>query len=106
VKPGAAVGRTFSISKVLDVGDEVSGFVQLADTQTRSTDFRYDFYLEVLDPNGDSIYSWKGHYERKNNHEFVFSVSEAGKYIIKITHHSNYSKALYVKILPPGWTSE
>ncbi len=106
LRPGAAVGASFSISKVLEVGEKVNGFIEISDTESHSTDFRRDFLFEVLNPEGKSVYSWIGNYEYDNSHEFSFDISDAGKYIIKIIHHSNYRKALYVKILPPGWTSE
>jgi len=106
LKPGAAVGASFSISKVLEAGEEVSGFVEIYDPQSHKTDYSYACYFEVLNPEGKTIYSWQGNYEHDNNHEFSFNATDTGKYIIKITHHSNYRKALYVKILPPGWASE
>jgi len=106
LKPGSVVGASFSISKVLEAGEEVSGFVEIYDPQSHDTDYSYDYYLEVLNPEGKTIYSWKGNYEQDNNHEFSFNATDTGKYIIKITHHSNYRKALYVKILPPSWASE
>jgi len=106
LKPGAVVGATFSISKVLEVGEEVNGFIEICDTESHSTDYSRYFFFEVLNPEEKTIYSWEGNYRSDNNHEFSFDVSDTGKYIIKITHHSNYRKTLYVKILPPGWTSE
>ena len=30
--------------------------------------------------------------------------TENGLYIIKTTHYSQYTKALYIEILPYGWT--
>ena len=106
LKPGAAVGASFSISKILEVGEKVNGLIEISDTESHSTDYRREVIFEALNPEGKSVYSWIGNYEYDNNHEFSFDISDAGKYIIKITHHSNYRKALYIKILPPGWTSE
>jgi len=103
LKPGAAVGASFSISKVLEAGEEVSGFVEIYDPQSHTTDYSYACYLEVLNPEGKTIYSWKGNYESDNNHEFSFDATDTGKYIIKITHHSNYQKLLSLKITPLGW---
>jgi hypothetical protein len=102
LKPGAAVGASFTISKVLH--DEfVRCFVQVNDRESHNTDFSKVCYLEVVNPDGKTIYSWKGNYEYDNNHSFDF-IAEEGKYIISFTHHSNYPKILYIKISPRGWT--
>jgi hypothetical protein len=105
LKLGAAIGASFTVSKVLG-SEYVSCFIQVNDRESHNTDYSYDCYLEVLNPDGKTIYSWKGNYENDNNHRFDFFAIDRGKYIISFTHHSLYPKVLYLKISPQGWTYE
>ena len=102
LKPGGPVGASFSISNILNK-EEVSGFVEVNDQESHNTDYSYDCYLEVLNPDGKTIYSWKGNYESDSSHRFDFDAVDRGKYVISFTHHSLYPKILYLKVSPRGW---
>lgn len=105
LKLGAAVGTSFTISKTLS-GAFLHCFVEVNDLESHNTEYSYDCYLEVLNPDEKTIYSWKGNYELDNNHRFDFYAGDSGKYIISFTHHSLYPKILYIKISPRGWAIE
>lgn len=105
---GKPVSSYISLSRFLKVGDTVSGFVEINDNpqiETLSTNFS-TWYVEVLDPSNNKIYSWVGSGTGSDNQKFNFKASEPGEYITKIGHYSDSEKILFLKISPTGWTIE
>jgi len=103
IRPGAAIGRSVTYTKFLEAGDEIGAFVQLYEPSPRGSDYSYYFYVKVIDEKGEVVKSWQKDWERDNTLEFSLTVSTAGEYTIKVTHHSNYAKRLYMELSPPGW---
>jgi hypothetical protein len=99
------VSSYFSISKDLEVGSKVYGFVEINDSPRETHNSNTgSWYLEVLNPNGDKIYS-KIRFS-SNNFKFHFEAKDPGEYIIKTGHYFNSEKLLFLKIWPKGWHIE
>jgi len=102
---GKPVGSYFSISKNLNAGNKVSGFVEINDSPGETvTSNTGSWYLEVFNPRGDKIYSKITYGE--NNFKFYFEAKEPGEYTTKIVHYFNSEKLLFLKIWPGGWRIE
>ncbi|MFC1907216.1 hypothetical protein ACFLW8_03925, partial [Chloroflexota bacterium] len=97
-------GASYSIQQILQAGDEVSGYVEIYEATSHASELQKGWYFDVTGQGGKKINSWKGLYDVDSRHDFSFVVEENGVYIIKVSHVSNYNKALYIKVLPYGWT--
>jgi len=101
---GAISGSVISFSNVLNRGDIVSGFVELTgEYKTRDRTFRWNF--EILNPEGRSVDTFRGHWVSKTRHDFSFDVLYNGDYKIKVDHNSLYDLYLVIEIVPKGWES-
>ncbi len=95
-------GASISYYRTLQVGDAVSGSVQLTG-QPQSRDGSYVWTFQVVGPGGQSTLDWTGNWSNNYYYPFSFTASAAGTYKVVVTHHSSYPKQLTIQVAPPGW---
>jgi hypothetical protein len=99
---GSVAGSSVSYIKQLNAGEQVSGFVELTG-QYYSVDWSYNWHFQILGPGGESLHDWQGHWVNTPHHDFNFTASYTGRYTLRVSHASSYSKNLVIEIRPAGW---
>jgi hypothetical protein len=83
-------------------GSQITGFLQ---TNTGEGGFTSDWYIQILDPNGNIKRSWSGNQDFSSVSEinFEYEVSTPGFYQVRIINASSGSLAFYLKIESGIW---
>jgi hypothetical protein len=93
---------TATFTNTLEKGDVIEGFVDISG-EYKTQDWSFDWTGEVLDPNGDTIDIFRGHWLRETRYDLNVEIPAAGEYTIRIRHNSRYQKELFIHIRPAGW---
>jgi len=102
IMPTGISGSVVTYSNELERGEIIEGFVELTG-EYHSQDWSFDWTFEIIDPEGRNLDFWKGHWVKKNHHDFNFRAQYGGSYKIIARHNSRYDKSLIIKIRPMGW---
>jgi hypothetical protein len=95
-----SVSATFM--NTLTAGDVIQGFIELSG-EFKTQDWSFDWSVEVIDPEGDTIDIFRGHWIKENHCDLNVEVRDDGQYKIIVRHNSWYDKNLLIKIQPEGW---
>ncbi len=88
--------------KQLEAGQVVEGLVELTGEQQSGDQFA-SWKFQVINAVNDIMQEWEGNISSSQSHKFSFTATMDGRYIIKISHISRYSKNLNIEVKPPGW---
>ena len=101
--PGAVSTSTVSYTNNLSAGAQVTGFIRLTGTYP-SIDWDYTCCFKVFDPYTNTVCNWCGDFgEGGLRHDFSFTTSCSGDYVIQVQHGSTYQRNLHIEIQPSGW---
>ena len=101
--PGAISTSTVSYASSLNEGEHVTGFIRLTGT-CPSMDWDSTCCFKVFDPYTNAICNWCSDFgEGGLRHDFSFTTSYSGEYILQVQHGSNYQRKLHIEIQPAGW---
>jgi hypothetical protein len=83
-------------------GTKIVGFLQ---TNTRAGGFTSDWYLQIVDPNGNITRSWFGkqNFSSLTELNFEYEVSSPGFYKVRVINVSSDALKVYLKIEPGSW---
>jgi len=103
MSPGSISTSTVSYASNLDAGEHVTGFIRLTGT-CPSVDWDSTCCFRVFDPRTNTVCKWCGDFgEGGLRHDFSFTTSYSGEYILQVQHGSNHSRNLHIEIRPTGW---
>ena len=94
------VSATFT--NTLEAGDVIEGFIEISG-EYKTQDWSFDWTGEVIDPDGDTIDIFRGHWVRETRYDLNVEITTAGEYTIRIRHNSNFEKNLLLHLRPEGW---
>ena len=101
--PGAISTSTVSYASSLSEGEHVTGFIRLTGT-CPSIDWDSTCCFKIFDPYANTVYKWCGDFgEGGLRHDFSFTTSRSGEYILQVQHGSSYQRKLQIEIQPAGW---
>jgi len=100
--PGSGSAYALSYFKQLEAGQVVEGLVELTGEQQSGDQFA-SWKFQAINAVNDIMQEWEGNISSSQSHKFSFTATMAGRYIIKISHISRYSKNLNIEVKPPGW---
>ena len=101
--PGAISTSTVSYASNLEAGKQVIGFIRLTGT-CPSIDWDSTCCFKVFDPRTNTVCNWCGEFKEGGlRHDFSFTTSYSGDYIIQVQHGSSYQRKLHIEIQPAGW---
>jgi len=95
------VSATFT--NTLEEGDVIEGFIEISG-EFKTQDRSFDWSVEVIDPAGDTIDIFRGHWIKENHYDLNIEVKDDGEYKIIVHHKSLYEKDLLINIRPEGWS--
>jgi len=95
-------------TKVLNVGDNVSGYVVLTGEWELSGDWRTPWHFKALSPSGEVLDSAIIQFDIEAAimnplYYFNFTASTQGVYTIQVIHISCFPQDLHIEIRPSGW---
>jgi hypothetical protein len=96
-----SVSATFI--NTLKAGDMIQGFIEISG-EFKTQDWSFDWSVEVIDPEGDTIDIFRGHWRKENHCDLNIEVKDDGEYKIIVRHNSWYDKDLLINIQPKGWS--
>ncbi len=100
---GSITTSTVSYASNLEAGKQVTGFIRLTGT-CPSIDWDSTCCFKVFDPRANTVYNWCGEFKEGGlRHDFSFTASYSGEYIIQVQHGSNHQRKLHIEISPSGW---
>jgi len=100
--PGSGSAYALSYFKQLEAGQVVEGVVELTGEQQSGDQFA-SWKFQVIGAVNNIVQEWEGNISSNQSHKFSFTATMAGRYIIKISHISRYTKNLRIEVKPPGW---
>jgi len=90
-------------TKVLNAGDNVSGYAELTGEWELSGDWRTEWYFNALSPSGEVLDYAIILYDMDPLYYFNFTASTQGVYTIQVIHVSCFPQDLHIEIQPSGW---
>jgi len=104
MSPGAISTSTVSYTNNISAGEHVAGFIRLTGTSP-SIDWDSTCCFKVFDPYTNTVHNWCGDFgEGGVRHDFSFTTSSSGDYIIQVQHGSTQKRNLQIEIQPTGWS--
>ena len=102
--PGAGSAYALSYHNQLEAGQEVVGFVELSGEQQSGDQFA-SWLFQVYGAANELVLEWEGNILSSQHHDFSFTATKAGRYTLKVSHISKYSKNMVIEVKPPGWAT-
>ena len=93
-------------TKVLNAGDNVSGYALLVGEWELAGDWRTPWFFKALSPSGEVLDSAtvQFHVEgEETTYYFDLTAPTQGVYTIQISHISCFPQDVHIEIQPPGW---
>ncbi len=97
----SSVSATFT--NTLEAGDVIQGFIELSG-ERKSQDWSFTWSAEIINPQGETIDSFRGHWVKDNHYDLNIEIEDDGEYKIVVRHNSWYDKDLLIHIQPEGWS--
>lgn len=97
----SSVSVTFT--NTLSKGDVIQGFIEISG-ELKTQDWSFQWTAEVVNPEGETIDLFRGHWVKDNHYDLDVTVKEDGEYKIVVRHNSRYEKNILVNIRPEGWS--
>ncbi len=94
---------TATFTNTLEKGDIIEGFIEISG-EFKTQDWSFDWTGEVIDPEGDTIDIFRGHWVKETHYDLNVEITSAGEYTIRVRHKSWYEKNLLIYIRPKGWS--
>jgi len=94
---------TATFTNTLEKGDIIEGFIEISG-EFKTQDWSFDWTGEVIDPDGDTIDIFRGHWVEEPRYDLNVEVTSAGEYTIRVRHKSWDEKTLFIHIRPKGWS--
>jgi len=94
---------TVTFTNTLEAGDVIEGSVEISG-EYKTQDWSFDWTGEILNPEGDTIDIFRGHWVKETIYDINVEVLTAGEYTLRIRHNSKFEKELYINIRPEGWS--
>ena len=94
---------TATFTNTLEEGDIIEGFIEISG-EFKTQDWSFDWTGEVIDPEGDTIDIFRGHWVKEPRYDLNVEITSAGEYIIRVRHKSWHEKNLLIHIRPEGWS--
>ena len=94
---------TATFTNTLEEGDIIEGFIEISG-EFKTQDWSFDWTGEVIDPDGDTIDIFRGHWVKEPRYDLNVEITSAGEYTIKVRHKSWDEKNLLIHIRPEGWS--
>ncbi len=93
---------TATFTNTLEKGDIIEGFIKI-NGEFRTQDWSFDWTGEVIDPDGDTIDIFRGHWVKEPRYDLNVEITSSGEYTIRVRHKSWAEKNLLIHIYPKGW---
>ena len=101
--PNTLTGLYVEYRRPLQAGEKVTGSLRLTGYY-HPPDWDSTCCFWVYDPDGNEVYKWCEDFKEDGlSHEFSFTASYNGVYVIKVGHCSFYSRELHIEVSPYGW---
>jgi hypothetical protein len=94
---------TATFTNTLEKGDIIEGFIEISG-EFKTQDWSFDWTGEVIDPEGDTIDIFRGHWVKEPRYDLNVEITSAGEYTIRVRHKSLHEKNLLIHIRPKGWS--
>jgi hypothetical protein len=94
---------TATFTNTLEKGDIIEGFIEISG-EFKTQDWSFDWTGEVIDPDGDTIDIFRGHWVEEPRYDLNVEIKTAGEYTIRVRHKSWHEKNLLIHIRPKGWS--
>jgi hypothetical protein len=94
---------TATFTNTLEKGDIIEGFIEISG-EFKTQDWSFDWTGEVIDPDGDTIDIFRGHWVEEPRYDLNVEITSAGEYTIRVRHKSWDEKNLLIHIRPEGWS--
>jgi hypothetical protein len=94
---------TATFTNTLEEGDIIEGFIEISG-EFKTQDWSFDWTGEVIDPDGDTIDIFRGHWVEEPRYDLNVEITSAGEYTIRVRHKSWDEKNLLIHIRPKGWS--
>ena len=94
---------TATFTNTLEKGDIIEGFIEISG-EFKTQDWSFDWTGEVIDPYGDTIDIFRGHWVEEPRYDLNVEINSAGEYTIRVRHKSWDEKNLLIHIRPEGWS--
>jgi hypothetical protein len=94
---------TATFTNTLEKGDIIEGFIEISG-EFKTQDWSFDWTGEVIDPDGDTIDIFRGHWVKEPRYDLNVEITSAGEYTIRVRHKSLHEKNLLIHIRPKGWS--
>jgi len=94
---------TATFTNTLEKGDIIEGFIEISG-EFKTQDWSFDWTGEVIDPDGDTIDIFRGHWVKEPRYDLNVEITSAGEYTIRVRHKSWDEKNLLIHIRPKGWS--
>ena len=94
---------TATFTNTLEKGDIIEGFIEISG-EFKTQDWSFDWTGEVIDPDGDTIDIFRGHWVKEPRYDLNVEITSDGEYTIRVRHKSWDEKNLFIHIRPKGWS--
>jgi len=94
---------TATFTNTLEKGDIIEGFIEISG-EFKTQDWSFDWTGEVIDPDGDTLDIFRGHWVKEPRYDLNVEITSAGEYTIRVRHKSWDEKNLLIHIRPKGWS--
>lgn len=94
---------TATFTNTLEKGDIIEGFIEISG-EFKTQDWSFDWTGEVIDPDGDTIDIFRGHWVKEPRYDLNVEIPSTGEYTIRVRHKSLHEKNLLIHIRPKGWS--
>ena len=94
---------TATFTNTLEKGDIIEGFIEISG-EFKTQDWSFDWTGEVIDPDGDTIDIFRGHWVKEPRYDLNVEITSTGEYTIRVRHKSLHEKNLLIHIRPKGWS--
>ena len=94
---------TATFTNTLEKGDIIEGFIEISG-EFKAQDWSFDWTGEVIDPKGDIIDIFRGHWVKEPRYDLNIEITSTGEYTIRVRHKSWHEKNLLIHIRPKGWS--
>jgi hypothetical protein len=94
---------TATFTNTLEKGDIIEGFIEISG-EFKTQDWSFDWTGEVIDPDGDTIDIFRGHWVKEPRYDLNVEIPSTGEYTIRVRHKSWDEKNLLIHIRPEGWS--
>ena len=94
---------TATFTNTLEKGDIIEGFIEISG-EFKTQDWSFDWTGEVIDPDGDTIDIFRGHWVKEPRYDLNVEITSTGEYTIRVRHKSWDEKNLFIHIRPKGWS--